>query len=417
MTDYTKATGSGGVMLIRDNGTTVYFYLTAGSTSSWVNGASFSWTMNGSGSGTYNYPTGANALLIRSAVISTSQTVTFAIGASGTSGIGGPTSFSVAINRGSVPPAPTAVGISALTSTSMTSAFSSNGDGGSPFIRWELGWGKLANGPQYIITTSGTNSINALTPGTTYYFWARGVNAEGTGGWSVRTSATTLRVPDAPNPIVLSAITSSTLMATFTGNGSGGAVIDSWEIGYGTSSTAPTTSVVSDGSTAIAGLVPGTTYYFWARGHNSIGWSPYSARTTATTPRVPDAPNSVVLSAIEQTTIVASFSGNGDGGAPITQWQIGYGTSSIAPTTSVTSTGTTTITGLTPGTTYYFWARGLNSVGWGPYSVRTTAKTIAGARVNVAGVWKDAIPYVRVAGVWKVAEGWAKIAGLWKETG
>lgn len=327
MTDYTKATGSG-TMMIRDSGSTVYFYIKAGSSATWVGSASYSWTMNGSGSGTWSYDDGGAYKLIRSAVVSSDQTVTFAIGATGTSGLGGPTSFSVFINRSSVPNAPTTPTISALTSTSWTNTFTDGANNGAAIDTRQLGW-----------------------------------------------------------------------------SGASGS-------GY------PDNILTSDGSTAFNGFTPGTTYYVWARCHNSQGWGAWSGRRTVVTYRVPDAPDpvSAALANVTQTSMVTAFNGNGNGGTAVLEWQLGYGTSASAPQISVTSTGTNTVTGLLPGTVYYFWARGRNSVGWGPYSSVRSQKTTAGAWVLVGNVWKEAIPYVRVGGVWKVAQPWAKVAGVWKKT-
>jgi hypothetical protein len=410
MADYTKATGSGGTMMIRDTGTSIEFWIKAGA-STWINGA----TYGGSASGSFNLPSGGAWLKIRSWVQPTSATITFTLNATGTSGLGGPTTLSAAITRGTIPPAPDAPVLSALTTTSMTSVFTGNGDGGAAMVRWEIGWGTSSVNPTVIRTSSGTYGHVSLVPGTVYYFWSRGVNTVGTGAWSARSTATTRKLVPAPTAPGLSSVTTSSIYAGFASQGDGIPTVDSWEIGYGTSPSYPQYSYGASAG-VIGGLAPGTTYYFWGRGHNSQGWGPYSAVAAATTLKLVPSPNQVVISDIKQSSVYAVFSGNGDGVPTADAWEIGYGTNPAGPTSTFPSY-VGTITGLTPGATYYFWARGHNSVGWGPYSAVTAAKTIAGVRINVAGVWKDAVPYVRDAGVWKVAEGWAKIAGLWKKTG
>lgn len=137
--------------------------------------------------------------------------------------------------------------------------------------------------------------------------------------------------------------------------------------------------------------------------------------TLPTIPRLSSAPSTPVLVSISQTSVYVIFT-DGTGGAPIISRQIGYGTNPTAPITTVASDGSDIVTGLNPGTTYYFWARTYNSAGYSPWSPSANTKTIAGARLNVDGTWVDAVPYVNVNGVWTLARPWVRIAGVWKQT-
>lgn len=236
-------------------------------------------------------------------------------------------------------------------------------------------------------------------------------------GWATTTHTADINrstVPPAPDAVVLTNVTHNSLHAEFTGNGNGGLPITEWQIGYGTSpTTAQFTRTGFD--VDITGLATDTIYYFWARGANALGWGPWGPRSAVRTDSVPPAPQAVVLTNIKQNSLHAEFVSNGNGGATVVEWQIGYGLSSTAPTATISSFDTD-ITNLDPGKTYYFWARGRNAVGWSAYSPRSQATLIAGAMVNVGGVWKRAVPYVRVAGVWKLARPWVRSAGVWKET-
>lgn len=326
MPTWEKSTGSSGTMRIVDTGSVVEFWLNANSTTT-AHNLGWRFYYNGSWSSYRDFDFSGGAFRKLGVItVSTEQTVGFGIEDSGTNGLGGPTNFTVAIDRATVPPAPT-MGISNVSATYIDVNSNSNGNGGATVDQWQLGWGTNPNGP------------------TSYKF------------------------------------------------------LD-----------------INDGTGTVNGLTKGTTYYFWARRHNSEGWGRWSSRASATTWKEPAAPSAVVISNITQRAVTTKFTGNSAGGTPILEWQLAYGTSPSAPQTAVPSTGTLNLTGLSAGMKYYFWARGRNAVGWGPYSPVSTATLLAGARIMYANVWKNAVPYVKVSGAWKIAEPWAKIAGLWKRT-
>jgi len=324
---YSKDTGSSGEMQIRDTGTRVEFWLNSHNSTTFNHDLPWGRTVNGdtNNSFTFDYYANAGWKKLGDWSVTTSQTVVFRIFDTGTSGFGGPTTFSQFIDRSTVPAAPS-------------------------------------------------------TP-------------------------------------VLSAVGSTSVTVTFTDGSNGGAAIDSRRIGYGTSSSAPTTYVSSDGSDTISGLTPGTTYYFWAQTHNAKGYSALSGRSSTTTLRVPDAPSTPVVSDIGPTSMTLTWVPNGDGGSAITGYQLSYGTDPAGVgATVVSATSPKTVTGLSPGVKYYFAVRAQNVVGNGPYSAFSNASTVAGARIKVSGVYKFAIPYIKVSGVWKLAQPFVKAAGVWKET-
>jgi hypothetical protein len=328
MTDYKKSTGSSGTMMIRDNGSTVSFMINANSSSTFSHQMPWGYTVNGSTNNDResDYSQGDGWKTLGSWTVSSDQTVTFRLFDTGTSGLGGPTTLSVAINRSSYPDPP---------------------------------------------------SITSLTPAAT-----------------------------------------SVVVKTSDGSNNGDA-IDLRQIIRNTSGTTTggTTTTATGLSTTVSGLVTGKTYYFWARTHNSKGFSAWSPVKSTTTLNVPPAPSTPLVSDPTQTSVLASFNDNGGGGLTITGREIGYGKSTITGVeASVTYTGVMTIPNLEPGTVYYFWSRVRNSVGWSAYSVPVSLKTIAGARINVNGVWKDAVPYVNVGGTWKIARPWGRVAGVWEES-
>lgn len=194
MVDYTKPTGAGGTMMIRDLGWRVEFWIKAGSTNTWFASSSFSWVIDGSGSGTFSYSTGAAWKLVFARDATYSQNVTFAIPYTGTTGIGGPTSFTQWINRAVVPEPPYGPEIYNIQARQVTVRMYDRGNGGSPIFTRVIGYGKDPNTPIHQMTVDGTGigTITGLTPGRMYYFWVSVQNAMGWSGWGTRTNARTL---------------------------------------------------------------------------------------------------------------------------------------------------------------------------------------------------------------------------------
>lgn len=268
-------------------------------------------------------------------------------------------------------------------------------------------------------TASGTLTIAHNSDGTKTFSasghmtgW-EGQYSSGSGSWALTAIP---RISNPPSTPVLSAITSTSVTVTFT-DGTGGATIDSRQIGYGTDPSTPTTTVSSDGSDTITGLTPGTVYYFWARTHNVAGYSAWSSRAMTTTLRVPYAPSAPIYSNVQQTAVTVSFTLNGDGGSAITGYSISYGKTSSANTTVVSATALTKdITDLDPGAVYYFKVRANNAVGNGDWSAVSSVMLVAGAWVKVGTTQQRAVPWVKVSGTWKVAKPWVRVAGTWRES-
>lgn len=171
---------------------------------------------------------------------------------------------------------------------------------------------------------------------------------------------------------------------------------------------------------AITATASGT--YSWTMpwsGSTQIGGpttqSVYVQRAT-----VPPAPTPVTFSQITHESVRTVFNSTGTGGAAIIEWQLRFGTDGgsimSSANASYSSSGTRDMTGLKPGQYYAAWARGRNSVGWGPWSAGRSFYTLAGCHVRVGGLWKAAVPYVRVGGVWKPSIPHVRVAGTWKPT-
>ena len=230
-------------------------------------------------------------------------------------------------------------------------------------------------------------------------------------------------IPAAPGAWYVSAYSNVRVEGDADPGSNGGSAILQWQIAWGTSPNVPGNGggfgnlSLSTGWGFITGLQPGWIYYFWNRQRNAHGWSGWSPRTMLRMRDVPDPPDYPALVSRTQTSISLRVMANYDGDSAIGAYRVRYGLSPDAPTNIVSSaTNLVTINNLQPGATYYFWGQAANVYGDSAYSPRSYASLIAGAKVNVNGTWRRAVPYVKVNGVWRVARPWGKIAGFWNET-
>jgi len=193
MTDYTHSTGNSGTMMIRDLGSTVEFWLNSNNGTTFNHQLPYGWTVNGStGTSTYDYSAGAGWRKLRSFTVTTSQTVTFRLFDTGTSGFGGPTTFNQFIDRATAPHAPAPPTFSNVSFTTLTVSFGDGANNGATIDQRQIGYGTSPTTQQTIINTGNSANITNLSPGVVYYFWARTHNAKGWSPWSSASSVRTL---------------------------------------------------------------------------------------------------------------------------------------------------------------------------------------------------------------------------------
>jgi hypothetical protein len=228
--------------------------------------------------------------------------------------------------------------------------------------------------------------------------------------------------PSPPTNIGCYNILAESVEVIFQDGAANGSPINSRQIAYSFYPSTPAQNgttypiVASDGSTTIHGLIPATTYYFWARTHNAVGYSAWSVRAQAYIPTAPDAPSTPWVYDVQPTQLTVGWSPNGDGGSPIVEYQLGWGTDPDTPQNVWTENSPAIISALAPGTVYYFAVRARNAIGWGPYSGNVSTRTVAGVRVNDNGTWRLALPYVKDGGTWRLAQPWVKESGVWRRT-
>ena len=236
-----------------------------------------------------------------------------------------------------------------------------------------------------------TSNITGLTLGSLYYVRSYATNSMGT-SYGAQTSFTTLNTSSISATTSATSITSTTATTGGTITLDGGAAVTARGVIYGTSSNASTYSVTTGSGTGtfvsnLTGLSPATTYYVRSFATNSVG-TVFGTETSFTTNAI--APTLATTAAVSITRYAASAGGTitSNGGSVITASGICWSTTatptiSDSKTTDGATAGTfsSSITGLTAGTTYYVRAYATNAIGTG-YGAAQSFISLASSSVN-----------------------------------
>jgi len=289
--------------------------------------------------------------------------------------------------------------VSAIGSTTATSGGNITYNGGATVTVSGVVWSTTST-PTIALSTKTTNgaangaytsSITGLTPGTLYYVRSYATNSVGT-SYGAQTSFTTLNTATIAATASATSITSSSASIGGTITSDGGAAVTVRGVVYGTSSLSSTFSVTSGTGTGtytigLTGLSPATTYYARSFATNSVG-TVYGTETSFSTIAI--APSLTTTAASSITKYAASAGGiiTSNGGSVITASGICWSTTatptiSDSKTTDGTTSGTFTssIIGLTAGTTYYVRAYAINAIGTG-YATAQSFTTLSTASNN-----------------------------------
>ncbi|KAB2879518.1 DUF1566 domain-containing protein [bacterium] len=281
-------------------------------------------------------------------------------------------------------PTVTTASITSITVTTASGGGDVTADGGADITARGLCWSTSQNPTiEDSHTTEGSeigpfaSSITGLSPNTMYYVKAYATNDVGTSYGNQVTFTT--------NPILVPTVTTTTITnitstsASTGGNvtADGGAPVTARGVCWNTSANPTITdSITSNGTgtgayvSSMGNLLPNTTYYVRAYVTNSAGTNYGNEVSFAT--GVVVLPTVTTASMTNITTATASSGGNvtADGGAAVTARGVCWSTSqnpTIADAHTSNGTGTglfiSSITSLTPNTTYYVKAYVTNSVG------------------------------------------------------
>ncbi len=263
------------------------------------------------------------------------------------------------------PVAPVANAATSITQTSFTANWSASSGATGYFldVASDALFSSVLSSYNNLAVISTSSSVTGLTAGTTYYYRIRATNANGTSSNSSTVSLIT--IPLAPNASAASSVTQTTFIANWSAvAGASGYYLDvaidasfsSFVSGYNNLSVASTSS-------SVTGLTGGVTYYYRVRATNAGGTSGNSSTISALT--IPGSLVAIAASSITQNSFVANWSTVSgatsyeidvatDSG--FTTFVSGYNSLSVA-------TNSTSVTGLSPGVTYYYRARSVNGTG------------------------------------------------------
>jgi gliding motility-associated-like protein len=254
------------------------------------------------------------------------------------------------------------------------------------------------------ILVSGYNNLNVgnvtslnivgLTAGTTYYYRVLANNTCGTSVYSSTLDFQTLPVPNVPIANAGTTATCTTIDANWS------AAIGATKYFLDVATDAAFTTFVSGynnrdvgnvSTLTVLGLTAGTTYYYRVLANNTCGNSAYSSTIIYETLPIPTIPT-LNADTPACTSIAASWlmSANADSyaidvakDAAFTTYVSGYNNKNVGNVTSFS------ITGLLPGTTYYYRVLAANSCSESNYSTIKTTSTLPTVSTPTANAFTD----------------------------
>lgn len=142
--------------------------------------------------------------------------------------------------------------------------------------------------------------------------------------------------------------------------------VTGYDIEYGTTNDYGTVSTSATNSKTITGLANGTLYYFRVRAHDAAGNKSNWITATATTAIPADTTSPTLTGSITATpnpTSLALGWNVATDNVAVTGYDIEWGTSTSYGSTKTSAANSTTLTGLTADTTYYYRVRAYDAAG------------------------------------------------------
>jgi len=287
-----------------------------------------------------------------------------------------------AVTPSTVPNPPIIGSVTKISSTSAVVAFTAPADNGGNTI---VSYSAFSAPPSTVTTVSqsgsGTITVTGLTGGLRQY-QVYATNSNGNSGPSDLSQAIVPGdAPGAPTIGAATATSGTTATVAFTAPASsGGQPITSYTATSSPEGKTGTLSQAGSGTITVTGLTPGSAYTFTVSATSLAGTgTSSSASNSVTMPVGPGAPTIGTATFVVGSRATVSYTAPAsDGGSAITSYTAVSTPGNITGTVSQIGSGTITVNGLVPGTTYTFVVYATSIAGNGAVSESSNSIFILG---------------------------------------
>ena len=230
-----------------------------------------------------------------------------------------------------------------------------------------------------------TNLIN----GKKYTFTVKAFNSSGGGEDSLSVEETPATTPGKPTGLVATSADKAVKIQWQAPLSNGGKSISSYIV-KGQPGNLVKTTRGSETEISFDGLINGSSYVFTIQASNAAGVGDKSEDSTSVVPvGVPDAPFAVSATGFDREASISWSAPRSDGGSSIQNYLIISSPDNLTVRVSGNAT-TTSITGLTNGTSYSFTVEAINDIGSSKKSISTTPIEILGPPSEPTAVTAEA---------------------------
>lgn len=253
----------------------------------------------------------------------------------------------------------------------VTIAFTAGDNGGSSITNYQYS----INGGSYVALSPASAispiTITGLANNTTYQVTLQAINSVGAGGSSAAVSASTFSSPQPPVGL-FSTAGNAQVSISFSATSNGGSPITNYQYAVNGGAYTACSPAVTTSPVIITGLANNTSYQVTLKAVTIVGPSVASSAVTASTFNSPAAPT-LLSTTTGNGQISISFSPNGNGGSPITNYQ--YSVNGTNYNNMNTTTSPYTIPNLSNDTSYPITLKAVSAVGAGAASASLTGST------------------------------------------